>query len=168
MLKRTKRLLLFAAIGFVPRLLAGGPEVVSVDGLKELGVICRRVQLQALTASVEIDLTVDERQTPGKYLGAECVVLKEPVPADKLAAADAAAAEGGAIARRARSTKANPAFLVLGRELARAYLAVEFAAAGEAGGTRARRYLLPVDAIGDAPAEPSRGEAGADDAPGPR
>ena len=66
---------------------------------------------------------------------------------------DAAASAGGTVARRARSAKVNPAFLVLGREIPRAYLAFEFSVPGDSAGTITRRYLLPVSAISEAPAE---------------
>jgi len=149
-----KRLLLLLLLGLSSRLMAAAPEVTTADALKEEGVTCRRVELQALTSSVEIDVTIDGSKTPGRYAGAECVVLKEPIAADKLAEADAAATAGGPVARRARSDKPSPVFLVLGRELPRAYLAFEFSVPGSGGDAAPRRYLLPVAAIGGPPAPP--------------
>ena len=80
------------AVGLAPRISAApAAEVVSVEGLRAEGVTCRRVELQALTASVQIEVAVDGSKAPGKYDGAECVVLKDLLPAEGLAAADAAA-----------------------------------------------------------------------------
>ena len=162
-----KILLMFLAVGLASRSLPAAPaaaEVTSAEALQAAGVTCRRIELQALTASVEIDVTVDESRAPGRYEGAECVVLKEGVAAEKLAAVDAAASDGGAVARRARSAKPKPVFLVLGREIPRAYLAFEFSVRSDTAGTITRRYLLPVSAIGEetsesaqAPADPARG-----------
>lgn len=164
-----KMILVMLAVCVAPRILATAPaavEVASAEGLKAEGVTCRRVQLQALTASVEIDVTVDEDRSPGRYEGAECVVLKEPLPVEKLAALDAAASAGGTVARRARSAKPNPEFLVLGREIPRAYLAFEFSVHSESAGMITRRYLVPVSAITEGPAEPTREDAdSARDAP---
>jgi hypothetical protein len=155
MLRPLKLLPAFFAVCLVPRLLPAATEVATevatVESLRADGVTCRRVQLQALTLSVEIDVLVDASRTPGRYAGAECVVLKEAVAPEKLAAADAATADGKTVARRASSTKPNPAFLVLGRELPRAYLAFQFTAPGDTTGTITHRYLLPVDGIGEAP-----------------
>jgi len=144
-------------------------ELASVESLRAAGVICRRVTLQALTASVEIDVSVDPSKAPGRYEGAECVVLKEPVPVEKLPAADAAAlADGGMIARWARSTKANPAFLVLGREFARAYLAIQFGVPADDGRIVTRRFLLPVGAVGERPVPAPEPYDPARDGPLPR
>jgi len=153
-----KTLLVFFVVGLASWSLRAAPvtvELTSAEGLKAMGVTCRRIELQALTTSVEIDVTVDGTRTPGKYVGAECIVLKEPLVAEKLPALDAGASAGDTVARRARSTKPDPAFLVLGREIPRAYLAFEFSIPGASGGTTTQRYLLPVSAIGEEPAEPA-------------
>jgi hypothetical protein len=153
-----KILLVFLAVGLASRSLPAAPvaaEVTSAEALKAVGVTCRRIELQALTASVEIEVTVDESRAPGKYEGAECVILKEPLSVEKLPAVDAAASDGGTVARRARFAKPNPVFLVLGREIPRAYLAFEFSVQSDSAGTITRRYLLPVSAIDARPAEPT-------------
>ncbi|HTX66757.1 MAG TPA: hypothetical protein VMD31_13370 [Opitutaceae bacterium] len=153
MVLSANKLLVFLAAALAAARLPAAPvpaEVVSLESLKVAGVTCRRVTLQALTSSIEIDVLVDVTRVAGKYEGAECVVLKEPVPLEKLPAADAAAAaDAGLVARRARSTKLSPAFLVLGRELSRAYLALEFSIPTDAGGAATRRFLVPVSAIGE-------------------
>jgi hypothetical protein len=158
MFHRLKLLLAILAAGLASRTLAAAPvpaEVTSPEALKAAGVICRRIELQALTASAEIDVRVDENRFAGTYGKAECVVLKEPLAEGKLAALDAAAADGAPVARRAQSAKPSAAFLVLGREIPRAYLAIEFSVADDAGHAVAHRYLLPVSAVREAPAEPA-------------
>lgn len=157
-----KTLLVAFAVSWASANLAAAPvtgEVVTAEGLKAMGVTCRRIELQALTASVEIDVTLDESRLPGRYAGAECIVLKEPLLVEKLPVLDAAAAAGGAVARRARSAKPNPAFLVLGRELPRTYLAFEFSDPGQPAGTVTHRYLVPVSAISAEQPEPAREES---------
>ncbi|HTT55845.1 MAG TPA: hypothetical protein VMF63_01945 [Opitutaceae bacterium] len=153
MVNRARLLLVAVTVALAARAQPAAPasaELASVESLRAAGVICRRVTLQALTASVEIDVTVDASKAPGRYEGAECVVLKEPAPVEKLPAADAAAlADDRMVARRARSAKTSPAFLVLGREFARAYLAFEFAVPGDDGRIVTRRLLLPVGAVGE-------------------
>lgn len=162
---------LFLAVGLAPWIHAATPpvvEVASAEGLRAEGVTCRRVELQALTSSIEIDVTIDASRSPGVYVGAECVVRKENLPAEGLAAADTAAADGATVARRARSNKPNPVFLVLGREIPRTYLAFEFADHGNAAGAVTHRYLLPVSAIKEAPAENRSDSGGAESGPGTR
>lgn len=149
--------LLFAivAICMVPRFTAAAPvavEIASVESLRALGITCRWLQLQTPSASVEIDVTVDEGRAPGKYEGAECIVLKDRIPADGLVVADSASADSGAVARRNKSTKLHPVFLVLGREVPKAYLAFQFSIHGDSAGTIARRYLLSVSAVREGPA----------------
>lgn len=155
MRERWNRLRALLALGLASGLLPAAraaAEVTTVAGLKEEGVSIRRIELQALTASVEIDVAVDPDRTPGRYAGAECVVLKEPVAADRLVAADAAVTGGGAVARRARSQKPTAELLVLGREIPRAYLAIEFSVPRDGARPETLRFLLPVSAIDGSPA----------------
>lgn len=145
--------------------LAAESRLVTRAELKAHGVVLRRVRHDTPMASMAIEVTIQPADTTGTYAGAECVVLRDPCDPKTLAEADRTVG-AEQVQRRSRTERANPSFLVLGREVPRAYLAFEFSP--EAGGaSEPLRLLIPVGTLGKrrpeeepAPAEPAESPAG--------
>jgi hypothetical protein len=124
------------------------PIVTTVAKLREEGIIVRRTSLDTPGASNTIEVSTENHHvTGGTFTGAECVVLKEDVTASRLSELDAASMQEGQTTRRSQTTKAETSFIVLGKEISRAYLAFNFSLDVQSGEEHQRRYLLPVTAI---------------------
>ena len=121
--------------------------VTSAEELTAKGVTFRRLQLQTPSASVEIESLVASGRGLGRYDSTECVVLKNELQADRLVEADSAPGENEGVARRSKSAKERSVFLVLGKEIPRAYLAFEFSLPSDSGARDVHRYLLPVSVV---------------------
>lgn len=141
----------FCWLGFIG--LAWGeaplPIVVGPGDLTSKGVNIRRRQHNTPSASLEIKVSVEPTSALGEFKLAECVVLKTNTPSDQLGAIDSGAGEAQQLfERRTTSTKPETAFLILGKEISRAYLAIEFLPSSiGANAHKARRFLLPVAAV---------------------
>ncbi|HEY9155616.1 MAG TPA: hypothetical protein VIM69_10825 [Opitutaceae bacterium] len=111
--------------------------------LEGLGIHVRRKRLDTPGASLTLEIAVDDNAGAGKFVQAECVVLRDTNDMKDLATTDASADLEAKVARRNASDKTDFTFLVLGREIERTYLVFEFSNAGKAD----QRYLLPVTAV---------------------
>lgn len=117
--------------------------VVSEADLKDLGIAVERFQLSTPMASAEVGTLVDPLKAPGVYQFTECVILVHDLAEPQLKESDAGAS---GVTRRSKSVKDRTVFLVLGREVPRAYVAFQFLV--RTGTTNeVRRYLLPVTRI---------------------
>lgn len=120
--------------------------VASVAELRKLGVEVERLHHDTPGASVEIGSLVGPGKTAGEYDHTECVVLSAEVDAERMVRVDSGEADAVTIARRSESSKERSIFLVLGKDLPRAYLAFQFnVREGEA--MKPVRYLFPISRI---------------------
>lgn len=111
--------------------------------LEAIGVNVYRVRYSTPGASMSFEAMVDPSSKAGKFVQAECVVLRDAADMTSLEIVDASPALSEKVARRNSSEKTDATFLVLGREVTRAYLVFEFSNAGKPN----QRYLLPVTSV---------------------
>jgi hypothetical protein len=122
---------------------AANNELVTFGNLQGLGIHVYRKRLDTPGASLTLEITVDENATVGRFVRAECIVLRDREGMKDIATVDASADLDTKAARRNSSDKTDSTFLVLGREIDRAYLVFEFSNAGKPD----QRYLLPVTSV---------------------
>jgi|GEM_PF-6268548 len=111
--------------------------------LAAIGVEIYRQRLDTPGASMSFEVTVEKNSNAGQFVQAECVVLRDPEAMKDLVTTDSSADLAAKVSRRNVSEKLDSTFLVLGREVQRAYLVFEFSNAGKS----TQRYLLPVTAV---------------------
>jgi hypothetical protein len=121
----------------------GKSELVTYSDLSGLGVHVQRKRLDTPGASLTLEITIEQNARAGRFVQAECVVLRAPDGMKDLETIDASADLSEKAARRNSSDKMDSTFLVLGREIERAYLVFEFSNPGNAD----ERYLLPVASV---------------------
>ena len=121
----------------------GNSELIIYSDLAGLGVHVHRKRLDTPGASLTLEITIEDHPRAGRFVQAECVVLRDADSMKDLETIDASADLSEKVARRNSSDKMDSTFLVLGREIERAYLVFEFTSAGKPN----RRYLLPVSAV---------------------
>jgi hypothetical protein len=121
--------------------------IVTVKQLKAEGFIIIRTRLDTPSASDRIDAYIEPQQKQGEYQSIDFVVLKEDVVVEGLCAIDSSITINDRAARLLTDTKPHAVFLVRGKEIAKAYLAIEVLSRSSAGVVRRCRYLLPVTAV---------------------
>ena len=147
-----KNLLLIALL-FAVRAVYGETElaveemIVTAKQLKAEGFIIIRTRLDTPSASDRIDAYIEPQQKQGEYQSIDFVVLKEDVAVEVLCTIDSSITSNDRAARLLTETKPHAVFLVRGKEIAKAYLAIEVASKSSAGIARHCRYLLPVTAV---------------------
>ncbi len=111
--------------------------------LAAIGVQVYRTRYDTPGASMSFEVTVENSSNAGQFVQVECVVLRDEADMKDIATADASPDLIEKAARRNSSDKTDSTFLVLGREVNRAYLVFEFSNPGKPN----QRYLLPVTSV---------------------
>ena len=118
--------------------------MTSMRELRGMGVEIRRVQHSTPGSSATLDIVIENRPSAGVFQSIELIVHPEDVTTDNLLAAATADDAPRAALRRAKSSNRRSSFIVLRKELSKAYLSVQFASSNA---ESVRTYLFPVAKI---------------------
>lgn len=140
--------LILAVLGWLatPAVWGQTSVVKSLAELRKLGISVEQLRHETPGASVELGSLVEPDKAPGKYELTECVVLSSVVDIEQLVRADSGVLDEVTMTRRSGSDKQRSIFLVLGRDMPRAYLAFQFSVQ-EKETTKSVRYLFPANRI---------------------
>ena len=146
LLRNPRVVLTWFLLGLACLRAAAASQVATLDELKVEGVSIVRRSLDTPMSSVTLKVAVVAAPQSASFSRMQCVVLKAAVAVEELPDIDRLPPEDPGFARRTGTTEREATFLVLGKEVERAYLAFDFASESSSG-SPAKRLLIPVRAI---------------------